>query len=203
MAAAIMPLVYLPNISWFQNFLKYESVLIEREENFVKSTYRNRCEIANAAGKMALSIPIIGGRDHHQKYKDVKISYKTNWQHQHWQSLLSSYGSTPFFEFYADRVQNFYEKEFELLFDFNLELLHMILASLTVKSKLPMTSTYEKLLIGTVDLRNINKLKTEQIEIPRYYQVFEERNGFISNLCILDLLFHKGPQSIDYLERLQ
>jgi len=34
----------------------------------------------------------------------------------------------------------------------------------------------------------------------KYSQVFEEKNGFIPNLSILDLIFCTGPQASFYLE---
>lgn len=43
------------------------------------------------------------------------------------------------------------------------------------------------------------KLKEHDIQQKPYFQVFEERNGFIKNLSIVDLLFNQGPQTINYL----
>jgi hypothetical protein len=41
----------------------------------------------------------------------------------------------------------------------------------------------------------------KEYDLPQkpYFQVFEERNGFIKNLSIADLLFNQGPQTINYL----
>ena len=36
---------------------------------------------------------------------------------------------------------------------------------------------------------------------PLYQQVFQFKHGFISNLSILDLLFNLGPQSLEYLKK--
>ena len=33
-----------------------------------------------------------------------------------------------------------------------------------------------------------------------YWQVFTNKQGFVSNLSILDLLFNEGPNAISYLE---
>ena len=38
-----------------------------------------------------------------------------------------------------------------------------------------------------------------QFEPRRYYQVYEQRHGFLANLSILDLLFNMGPESIFFL----
>ena len=32
-----------------------------------------------------------------------------------------------------------------------------------------------------------------------YFQVFEDRKGFMKNLSIIDLLFNQGPQTVNYL----
>ena len=190
MNSALLYLPYLPNINWLQNFIKQETVFIEREENFVKSTFRNRCEIAGANGKQILTIPIVGGRDHHQLYKEVRISYTDNWQKKHWQAIRSAYGSAPFFEFYADKFQPFFEREFEFLFEFNFELLKATLAVLKLNKNFEFTMLFEGNCIDRIDLRN-NKNSTD----IKYYQVFEERNGFVSNLCALDLIFNEGNRS--------
>ena len=202
MNTAILYLPYLPNIIWLQNFLQHDSILIEQHENFVKSSNRNRSEIAGANGKQLLTIPIVGGRDHHQSYQLVRIASVTNWQKIHWQSIVSAYGSAPYFEFYAHAFQPFYEQKCELLFDFNLRLLGIVLSVLKIQKPYTGTTAYKKLHTDVQDFRAIkNDLPT--ISTPRYYQVFEDRNGYFSNLSALDLIFNLGPQAKDYLQGLK
>lgn len=204
MPGCLLFLPYLPNLHWFQNYLSHEPVFIEQHENFIKSTWRNRCEIAGAGGRMNLTIPLEGGRDHHQLYRETKIAYTSAWQHNHWQSILSAYGSAPFFEFYGPKFELFYTKEFPLLFDFNRQLLDVVFASLKLPAKHSFTNIYEKQVTGVDDYRS--EKRTAKVNIPaypRYYQIFEDRNGFISNLSILDLLFHEGPAAINYLSELR
>lgn len=201
MSAALLSLHYLPDIAWFRNYLNYEVIRIEKQENFVKSTGRNRCDIAGANGRQTLTIPLAGGRDHHRKYTDTKIAYVSNWQDSHWHSIKSAYGSTPYFEFYAHIFQKFYEKQYEHLFDFNADLLTAVLSVLKVKKGFEFTTTYEKNVAGKIDLRSGRGSLKHTPDFPRYLQVFEERNGFISNLSILDLIFHLGPQSTDYIAK--
>jgi hypothetical protein len=198
MDSALLYLPYLPNAFWFHNFLRHETIFIEREEKFVKSSFRNRAVIAGPQGILILSIPIIGGRDHSQFYKEVKISYHYNWGKKHWQSIRSAYGSAPFFEHYENAFETLFEKQFESLFDFNSEMLLLLLHLFKINKAFDFTSIYEKTTSDIVDLRSV-KSPAERIDMPRYYQVFEERNGFIANLSIIDLLFHLGPQAKDYL----
>jgi hypothetical protein len=198
MKSALLELAYLPNIHWFRNYMNYGAIRIEREENFIKSSPRNRCEIAGANGVQILSIPLAGGRDHHQKYKETKISADNDWQGNHWQSIRSAYGSAPFFEFYADKFIPFYQKKYELLFDFNLDLLRLILEILKEKKAFEFTAIYEVNPPDKVDLRTKRNQKIVN-DCPRYYQVFEQRNGFIPNLSIVDLIFNMGPEARNYL----
>jgi hypothetical protein len=37
---------------------------------------------------------------------------------------------------------------------------------------------------------------------PIYSQVFANKHGYLDNLSILDLLFNLGPESVDYLMKL-
>ncbi|HWB62773.1 MAG TPA: WbqC family protein [Chitinophagales bacterium] len=198
MTPVLLELPYLPNVQWCGNFLNYENVIIEHEENFLKSTYRNRCEIAGANGKMILSVPVEGGRDHHQKYKDVRIAYKDNWQNNHWQSIRSAYGRAPYFEYYADRLLPVYETRYEYLYDFNVAVLKVVLWLLKSDKPLKFTSVYEKIPTGIIDLRS-GRSNKEISSLRRYYQVFEERHGFMPNLSVIDALFNLGPQTKEYL----
>ena len=199
MSAAVLELPYLPNISWFKNYVRYEQIWIEQHENFVKSGSRNRCRIAGANGLQTLTIPLQGGRDHHRLYTNTQIAYHSDWQKNHWHSIRSAYGSAPYFEFYAHLFQKFYEKQYPLLFDFNLELLRATLAALKMKKGFEFTTVYENKFDDKTDLRSQRNASTETPNLPRYYQVFEERNGFIADLSVLDLIFNLGPQSSDYL----
>jgi hypothetical protein len=190
MTSALLYLPCLPNINWLQNFVKYENVMLEREENFVKSSFRNRYEIGGANGKQILTIPLQGGRDHHRLYKNTKIAYTGHWQKKHWQAICTAYGSAPFFEFYAHKFQPFFETETENLFEYNLGLLNVVLAALKLKKQFELTMVYDKASLGYTDLRN-----DKAISGIKYYQVFSERVGNMPNLCALDLIFNEGTRS--------
>lgn len=194
--STVMYLPYLPDINWLQQYVANQPVLLEQHENFVKSTWRNRCYITGANGVQLLSVPLQGGRDHHRLYKDVEVSNAVNWQQKHWQAIRSAYGSAPYFEFYADRFLPYYEKQYQYLFEFNADLLRVVLKSLKLSAEVTFTPGYEPAAAYNNDLRN-----DKQESSVRYYQVFEERNGFVPNLCALDLLFNEGPQSLAILRQ--
>jgi hypothetical protein len=63
------------------------------------------------------------------------------------------------------------------------------------------SDTYEQN-ISVKDLRPLLEIKRKQAHaLLTYTQVFNEKNGFIHNLSILDLLFNEGPNSLLLLQK--
>jgi WbqC-like protein family len=198
---ALFPLFYLPPVEYFAKLNCYKpDVIIEREEHFPKQTYRNRADIYSPDGKLSLVVPVIKGSKNHTKVKDVKISYDFNWQRLHWMSLQACYRRSAYFEYYEDDFLRFYEQKFDYLFDYNEQLLQFILKAIKMPLNLGHTESYEPTYPDLADFRNAITPKKESNFVQKpYFQVFEERNGFMKNLSIVDLLFNQGPQSINYL----
>ena len=198
--SAIFPLFYLPPVEWFSKLKQYKAdLLLEREEHFPKQTYRNRALIHSPQGELALIVPVVKGSKVHTKVKEVRISYDFDWQRLHWMSIQTSYRSSGYFEFYEDDFARFYEQKWDFLFDYNLELLQLLLKSLKLNVTLSFTEDYQKEYADREDLRSsIHPKAASSLSFEPYFQVFEDRNGFIPNLSIVDLLFNQGPQSSLY-----
>jgi len=198
---AVFPMFYLPPVAWFAKINTYKpAILIEKEEHFPKQTYRNRANIASPDGVLALTVPVIKGSKNHTKIKDVRISYDFNWQRLHWQSLQTCYRRSAYFEFYEDDLAPFYETKYDYLFDFNEQLLRFILRAIKLPVELIFTESYEETYSSLEDLRaTIHPKRGTEFNQKPYYQVFEERNDFLKNLSIADLLFNQGPGTINYL----
>ena len=190
---------YLAPVEYYAAIAKAETVSLEQCDYYLKQTYRNRCIIAAANGVMALSIPVEKSTGAKQLIKDVRISEHSDWQIQHWRSIESAYNSTPFFEYYKDDFHPFYEMKWDFLWDFNTEIQLKVLELLDLKSQIELTTEYQPTLNSTVmDLRESihPKKNCKQTEMKTYYQVFDQRFGFQSNLSIIDLLFNMGNESI-------
>jgi len=107
-----------------------EPATIEQMESFEKQTFRNRCLIRDAKGELVrLTVPV-GKVEHKQLTRDIRISYQTRWQHQHWITLVSAYQHTPYFLYFADYLKPFYEKEYKWLVDLNDEMNATLMALL-------------------------------------------------------------------------
>lgn len=197
----LIELPYLGNLAYYNILTKFDTVLLEKHAFLQKSSFRNRCDIAGVNGKLALSIPIVGGKDKKQYYKDTQISYEHPWVKDHWNSLCSAYRRSPYFEFYEDKFEAIYHKKHKGLYEFNFAFFELILNLLKLDKKIEFTEKYQKEYgEEVVDYRSYFLPKKNQ-EIGIYYsQVFEDRNDFINNLSIVDLLFNEGPNAINLLE---
>lgn len=198
---AIFPLFYLPPISYFSALKQYDSeFLIEKHEHFPKQTYRNRAQIYSPNGILDLIVPVIKGANVHTKVKDVKVSYDFNWQRIHWMSLQTCYRNSAYFEFYEDEIAPFYHERFEYLFDYNLKWMQWIFKQLKKSTAINFTGEYEAV-DNSIDYRSKLHFKKQDIAVPvkKYYQVFDDRYGFLPNLSIVDLLFNQGPQAKQFI----
>ncbi len=193
-------IAYLPPVSYFMAMFQSESVLLEAHENYVKQSYRNRCKIATANGVETLSIPVESNKGEKAPIRDVRISSHGNWQQTHWRAITSGYRNSPFFEYYEDDFRPFYEKEWTFLWDYNLELLTLVLNLLDVQPAIQLTNEYKSDVLNHNDLRELIHPKKEPIFITKpYYQVFENKFGFQEDLSIIDLIFNMGNEAILHL----
>jgi len=197
----VLPMFYLPPVAYFAELNKHKTdILIDKEEHFIKQTYRNRAHIYSPDGILALTVPVVKGAKVHTKAKDVKISYDFNWQRMHWMGLQNCYRRSAYFEFYEDSFAPFYHMRYDNLFDYNLEQLKLIIKLLKIKAEFKFTEDYELNYPERIDLRlSLDPKKNTQIDQKPYFQLFEERHGFLNNLSMGELLLNRGRQAINYL----
>lgn len=203
---SLLSSAYWPNLHYLYYVLHSETVCIEQFENYQKQSFRNRTQILSANGILDLSIPVT--KSHSKELsKDIRISYQENWQQKHWRAIISAYKNSPYFEHFENEIAHFYSEKFDLLLDFNQQQLELLLKMLRVKKNFTRSEQYEKEPDSFLDLREkihpkidfkTDKLTSETLS-KRYYQTFEAKFEFVPNLSILDLLFNKGLETLDYL----
>lgn len=193
----LLPISYLGPVSYYSKLLKSEEIFIETKEHFVKQSVRNRCIILSANGVQTLSIPKERKSSDKTLITNIKISNTQNWQKLHWQSLISSYNSSPFFEYYKDNLEELYLIPQLNLFDFNIKLTETILSFLQTEKQIKFTSEFSDDFDG-IDLRN-HTFNNNNME--NYEQVFADKIDFQSDLSVVDVLFNLGPETTSYLQR--
>jgi len=194
---------YFAPISQYAAIYKTDSVVFEFEDNYQKQTYRNRCYIYGANGKLALNIPVKHLlKESRKKTKDTLVENDIQWQQQHFKSLQSAYRSSPFFEFFEDDISKIFSKKYRYLQDVNIDAHLFITDALQLNNSFTKTKEYDVIPPG-IDYRNLALAKKGiEIKIDTYIQMFDDKHGFIPNLSILDLLFMEGPNAISFLEKI-
>jgi len=172
-------------------------VLFDRKSPFKKSSFRNRMILAGPKGPIALSIPIIGGRNIKAPYGQVRIDYKTDWQKKHYRTIETLYGKSPWFDQYKPTLKNLFDTRVEFLFDWNIACFEWITQKINLKRTIlvdvdPFTNIQDVVIkVDVFTPANYSNLFA--IPLVKYPQVFEDRTGFLANLSTLDLLFNEGP----------
>ena len=202
----LLSTAYFAPIHFYARFLQHAEVYIEQYENFAKQTYRNRSVILGSNGPVSLVVPVIKGRGPKVLMKDLQISYDEQWQRNHWQTIVSAYNSSPYFEFYQDELAPFFQEKTKYLLDYNLKIHATICDFLEIENPVTLTDDFEKVPPGTLNLREAispkNKRNTDNAFSPKAYtQVFSGKFAFLPNLSILDLLFNEGPNAYTLLKQ--
>jgi hypothetical protein len=196
--------VYAGNIDYYSSFYKASSITIDIHEHFEKQSFRNRCVIAGANGRLNLTVPVkrkVGKN----KLKDVRVENDQKWKKLHWKSLESAYRTSPYFEYFEHDLHSIYiSKKHDFLLDFNMDIQDFILNCLSKDVTIIHSSSYVEYSKNYIDLRNKihpKKPPSQFYNVPSYTQVFQEKMNHFPNLSILDLLFNEGPMAFELLKK--
>ena len=180
-------------------------IWIDVDEIYIKQSYRNRCYILGPNKTQVLSVPIHRGSGK-VSTRDVKIANENQWQNNHWRSLASAYGKTPFFTFFADDIRTTIYQPFNYLIDLNLALLTKCLELLMWNVEVDFwprqasPATTSTVIDQRGKILGKNQLSRNSQFVPiRYIQAFGK--DFVTNLSIIDLLFCEGPHADNVIRR--
>ena len=201
----LLSVAHFPPIHYFTKVVDLDSFFIESKEHYQKQSYRNRFRIFAANGPLDLSIPIIRGRTPGQLIREVKVDSAYSWQRNHLKTIQAAYRHSPFYEFYFDEFQPYWEKKWTFLYDLNLHIMFTLLDLLELNIEIIETTDYQDILPeGKPDYRELIHPKRPWEEDPQfrpwqYTQNFSDRHGFQANLSIIDLIFQCGPEAVNVL----
>lgn len=200
---AVFACEFFPNIDWFAHWLQHEQACIDIYEYFERASLRNRYYVGGANGIQMLSVPLAGGRNQKKCMYDISISPTDNWASVHWKTLISCYNRSPYFEYYADDLQSFFTGSHTSLTSSSLQALALICKLLRIRKPIITSSSYISTTTG-IDYRKRYTADNymQYAQQASYYQVFQDKWGFHTNLSILDLLCCAGPDSLSVLQQL-
>lgn len=191
----IYPICYFPPVTWFAAAIREKNIALEVCQHFRKQQYTNRTFIRVANRTLPLTIPV-ERRGDKVPIRDKKISQAEAWAGNHWRTLENAYRNAPYFEFYEDKLANFYKQEFLYLTDLLSASLELSKEMLGIELNAEYSTAYFPPAHYDRDFRHTfdPSLQTlpEWFVVSPYTQVFE---GFVPGLSVLDLVFNLGPES--------
>ncbi len=201
MKAQAFPLAYLPSIDYVAHFMAASNPVIDQWEHWPKRTYRNRAEIASPKGRYRISVPVTK-KEHHTPANEVLIAYRENWQLNHWRAIKSFYSNSPYFLFYEQEIHQHFMRKYKTIAELDIKLMETLLKLLGISKSIETSSEYLKSKNLDLDFRNYFNHSKDRVFVPKYIQVFEDRQPFLHNLSVIDLLFNLGPEAAGYLQQL-
>ena len=199
MKSILLP-TYFPSLLFWKIILK-NNFFWMKNSYYKKQTLRNRMFIHGANGKLMLSIPIRhSGINQKRFYDDVSIDSSSDWKKNHFKSIKIAYQSSPYFEFYEEDLKNFYQVETSNLYNFNLKSVELVLKWFEMDTKNRTIDFNIEIYKQSKNIKEIDNREIKKKSNIKYIQTFEDKNGFIDGLSILDMIFNCGPKTKDYIK---
>lgn len=221
---SIMQPHFIPWLGYFYLILKSNNFVILDNVQFDKRSWQQRNLIFSNNKSEWLTIPVSSKGKYTQKINEVKIENKSNFQKKHLSKIFHNYKKHEFFDPVYCMIEKIYNKKHEYLIDLSLDFINSISLYLNFKFKFILASSINIKGSKADLIYNIIKKFDDNIYISpegskSYIQkstLFNNINvkylkyipinyskdiEFISNLSIIDLLFHKGPKGLEFIEK--
>jgi hypothetical protein len=201
----LLTTAYFPPAEYFSLIACSRNTKIEKNENYIKQTFRNRCMILGSNGPLPLIVPVIKGSFHKTPLKDLRIDYGKSWRELHLRSIVSAYAAAPFFEYYFDVIRNVIKEKYTFLLDLNYKALRDMCDAAGIKACISYTDKFVKPGTAKDDYRYmITPKRPSEISCfttVAYTQVFDAKHGFVGRMSIIDVLLNNGPGTGALLQR--
>ncbi len=201
----LLSTAYFGPVEYFYYLYKFKKAVIEQHESWPKQTFRNRAVIVTDKGMIPLTVPVNKVNGNHTQTKDILISYQEKWFIKHWRAIETAYQNSPYFLYYADEIKEILFSGINNLISLNKTLTSHLCSVTGIDCNIEFSNRFNKTTETDIfDLRYklTPKLPPLITHFPPYIQVFSEKQPFIPNASILDLIFCLGPESESYLKSL-
>jgi len=216
---------YLPWLGLFSKINLSDRFVYLDTVQYSKWDWSSRNKIRTPEGWLWLTVPVLSGGKHGQKFTEVKIDNTQKWNKKHLKAIKMSYSRAPYFDLYYNFFEEVFEQEWIYLSKLNEFILLNLIKILGINTKFVKASESLKLegekselvldmcikmnadefIFGGEgqDYANVEDFKSKGIKVwfqdYQYYKYKQIHGDHISNLSIIDLLFNHGPNSLEII----
>ncbi len=216
---------YLPSISYYEKIGQADIFLLADDLQYSTHGNLNRSQIKTFEGPHWLTVPVYSKGRQKQPLPQVEIDQHQAWAKNHVRTLDMNYQNSPYYELYRDELEAILMKSWSKLVDLNIFLINYLLNQLFFKPKLVKFSEFK--VSGTTDERVMTILKklncdtylveekyrpfidltgfqaaeiTVQFMDVKPFQYYQQFQGVIKDLSVIDLLFNEGEASYRFFQ---
>jgi len=216
--------LHLPWLGVFERMAKSDVFVFLDDVQFIKNDFYNRNRIKTQQGARWITVPV--KYSFRQIQSEVEVDHTKNWQAKNFKTIESNYLKAPFFSQYRDSFQSVYQKHWDIISDYNIDLTTYLAEQFGIATELVRSSTLgvergikrttrlveicekfkattyfsgqggSKYLEENLFSKRYIKVIYQDFQHPIYPQLFGE---FIPELSAIDLLFNCGPKSLQIL----
>jgi len=215
---AIIQSNYIPWKGYFHIIKSVDHFVFLDSVNYTHRDWRNRNRIKTPQGTIWLTVPV---HAHHHKPINQAVLADKRWQRNHPLTLRQYYGKCPYFDKYYPLLEKLYQRDWEKLSDLNQIFTKEIAQMLDIKTQFHQDREFitsldkSRRLLDIVtklgadtyvtgpsasaylneDIYQKAGVKVEYFQYPQYPAYEQFWGDFVSDVSVLDLLFHQGHES--------
>jgi len=212
---------FFPWLGFFDRWQKSDIYIVLDDVQFLRCGWHHRDKIKTQNGVQWLTVPVQKKGRYHQTIKEVKINNQENWNQKHLKTIQTAYKKAPNFDLVFGKLSEIYNREYDLLIEFNMDLLRLCSKLLGINTPLVFASDFnmkstgsqrlvdlvqsvggKEYLTGTGARDYLEEELFKKVGIGVHWQEFEHpvykqlHGGFEKMLSVLDFLMMRSNSNI-------
>lgn len=209
---------YLPWLGYFHKIALSDVFVILDMVQFEDYSFINRNRIKGPQGSILLTVPLKKGGFMDKTIGDMEIDNSQNWKEKHWKNIYFNYKKAPYFNLYAEFLEDTYKREWKKLTDLTNYMTMYFIKQLGInievykQSDIKTENKKQELIMElckyfSADVCIFGKMGKDYVDekyfndnnIQLYFQDYNHPSykqlwkDFIPNMSIIDLLFNVSP----------
>ena len=217
---------YIPWRGYFDLIAKADVFILYDEMQYTRRDWRNRNKLKTKDGLKWLTVPVKTKGNYHEKISSIQIQ-DTDWSLKHFQTLKTSYQTTPFYSEIEDLIAPIYlGQKFTHLSNLNETLIRLICNYLGINTPVYQSNDFDLVGNPSEKLMNIckqldatcylsgpnakayldsqmfaqNNIEVCWMDYSNYPEYTQKYGNFVGEVTILDLLFNAGSESFHFMK---